>query len=276
MFIHTAYPTDTIDLALDFYGYEDCPKGYSFGPAIRENFVLHYVHKGRGRFHYQGQVIELKAGDLFLLKPNETTFYQADSKEPWSYYWLGLSGTKVTSYFQLSRLYQAAYLKFEQPLASQALGQILEKLVQEAEQAPSSKLYQLQLMGQIYDFLFQLAQLAPQEKSTGDKAGYQLYLEAKRMIESRYSLEDLKIQAIANELNVHRSYLSSLFKQYSKYSPKELLLHVRMQRAKQLLEDTQEPVQTVAYSVGFSDPLYFSKAFKRFFKLSPSQIRQQK
>ncbi|MBP2622412.1 AraC family transcriptional regulator [Streptococcus oricebi] len=275
MFINTEYQTNTIDLSLDFYGYEDCPAGYSFGPALRDNFVLHYISQGRGTFHYQDQVIELAAGDFFLLKPDELTFYQADSKEPWSYYWLGLSGTKISHYFQLSEIYQDAFIKDKTSLGSLQVGQLLEKIVKEAEQAHSPRLYQLHLIGQIYELLFQLGQLAPQESGDKGRASYQLYLEAKRMIESRYSLEQLSIQAIASELNIHRSYLSTLFKQYSKLSPKELLLYVRMQRAKQLLEDTQEPIKVIASSVGFSDALYFSKAFKHYFKRSPSQVRKK-
>ena len=34
MLVFSEYQTDTIDLALDFYGYEDCPKNYEFGPAF--------------------------------------------------------------------------------------------------------------------------------------------------------------------------------------------------------------------------------------------------
>jgi len=48
-----------------------------------------------------------------------------------------------------------------------------------------------------------------------------------------------------------------------------------MHRAKQLLKSTREPVQFIAYSVGFSDPLYFSKAFKKYFGFSPSSFREQ-
>ena len=41
MLVFSEYQTDTIDLALDFYGYEDCPKNYEFGPSVRDN--LFYI-----------------------------------------------------------------------------------------------------------------------------------------------------------------------------------------------------------------------------------------
>ncbi|CTK88301.1 msm operon regulatory protein [Streptococcus pneumoniae] len=83
MLVFSEYQTGTIDLALSFYGYEECTPNYSFGPAIRDTYVLHYITKGQGKFHYKGKIVDLKEGDFFLLKPEELTFYQADSKEPW-------------------------------------------------------------------------------------------------------------------------------------------------------------------------------------------------
>ena len=87
MLVFSEYQTGTIDLSLSFYGYEECTPNYSFGPAIRDTYVLHYISKGQGKFHYKGKIVDLKEGDFFLLKPDELTFYQADSKEPWAYYW---------------------------------------------------------------------------------------------------------------------------------------------------------------------------------------------
>lgn len=104
MLVFSEYQTGTIDLALSFYGYEECTPNYSFGPAIRDTYVLHYITKGQGKFHYKGKIVDLKEGDFFLLKPEELTFYQADSKEPWAYYWLGITGGKSPDYFALSQI----------------------------------------------------------------------------------------------------------------------------------------------------------------------------
>ncbi len=48
-----------------------------------------------------------------------------------------------------------------------------------------------------------------------------------------------------------------------------------MHRAKQLLENTQESIKVIAYSVGFSDPLNFSKAYKQYFNQTPSHTRKE-
>ena len=104
MLVFSEYQTGTIDLSLNFYGYEECTPNYSFGPAIRDTYVLHYITKGKGKFHYKGKIVDLKEGDFFLLKPDELTFYQADNEKPWAYYWLGITGGKAPDYFALSQI----------------------------------------------------------------------------------------------------------------------------------------------------------------------------
>lgn len=276
MLIFSEYQTGTIDLLLDFYGYEDCQPNYSFGPAIRDGFVLHCITKGKGVFHYKGEEVLLEAGDLFLLKPNELTYYEADSENPWSYYWLGISGAKSSDYFYLSEIGQTGFLKKSNTRQTHCLEEFIANIIQKAQNSQATMLNHLKLLSMLYELLFKLGQLAPnQQLQQQQNSTYQLYLDAKRILETRYPLEQLSIQGIANELNVNRSYLTTVFKEHNALSPKEYLHYVRMHRGKQLLETTTQPIKFIAYSVGFSDPLYFSKAFKNFFHSSPSQVRKQ-
>lgn len=132
MLVFSEYQTGTIDLALSFYGYEECTPNYSFGPAIRDTYVLHYITKGQGKFHYKGKIVDLKEGDFFLLKPEELTFYQADSKEPWAYYWLGITGGKP--------LIILLFLKFLINLISSNLKLVIPRLLQNSSQTLSASL----------------------------------------------------------------------------------------------------------------------------------------
>ena len=60
MLIFSELETGTLDLRLDFYGYEDCLPDQFFGPAIRENYVLHYITEGKGCLEYKDQKIPLQ------------------------------------------------------------------------------------------------------------------------------------------------------------------------------------------------------------------------
>ena len=232
MLVFSEYQTGTIDLSLSFYGYEECTPNYSFGPAIRDTYVLHYITKGKGQFHYKGKIVDLKAGDFFLLKPDELTFYQADSQDPWAYYWLGITGGRAPDYFALSQISDQSYLTQSNNCHTQTTAKLVENIVRFAQITKSNELAQLHIMGQLHELMFHLGTIAPNQK--------------KKNISSTHQL-----------------------------SPKEYLLFVRMNRAQQLLEHTNETIKVIAYSVGFSDPLHFSKAYKQFFHKTPSQTRNE-
>lgn len=268
------YQTGTIDLSLSFYGYEECTPNYSFGPAIRDTYVLHYITKGKGQFHYKGKIVDLKAGDFFLLKPDELTFYQADSQI------LGLTtGWELLEGGHLTTL---LYLKFLTNPTSPSQITVIHKQLQNSLKIlsaslrlqKSNELAQLHIMGQLHELMFHLGTIAPNQKKENISSTHQLYLDCKRLIDSHYP-QSLTIQDLAKELSVHRSYLTSVFKEFHQLSPKEYLLFVRMKRAQQLLEHTNETIKVIAYSVGFSDPLHFSKAYKQFFHKTPSQTRKE-
>ncbi|HEM5208602.1 TPA: AraC family transcriptional regulator [Streptococcus suis] len=265
--------TDAIDLTIDFFGYDDCNPGYSYGPSIRDNFILHFVTKGKGTFEYNGNIHHLSTGDLFLLKPDELTFYQADKKEPWSYYWIGLSGSKIKDYFQLSSIYHQAILLHSKNTNTQGIGELIKDTVHQANTMKTTAINQLYILSKLFEILFQLGNISPTTELPTYSPQYKLYLDARKIIETRYTLSELSVSSTAQLLNINRSYLTTIFKQFSNQTPKDYLLQLRMKRAKELILQTLEPIQIIAYSVGYSDPLYFSKAFKNYFHMSPTDFR---
>ena len=83
----------------DFYffnvGYEKCQSSHRFGPSLRDNYIVHFVISGKGRYTVNDTTHHLAEGDFFLIRPNELVDYEADVQDPWEYYWIGFSGTKV-------------------------------------------------------------------------------------------------------------------------------------------------------------------------------------
>ena len=84
-----------VDLGLYQFGREDCEPAHSYGPAIRNHYLFHYILSGKGTFMWQdGKRREnravLKAGQGFLISPGQITTYVADDRIPWEYCWLDL------------------------------------------------------------------------------------------------------------------------------------------------------------------------------------------
>jgi len=79
--------------------------------------------------------------------------------------------------------------------------------------------------------------------------------------------------AIAAHICIDRYYLHRIFKNFTNKSPQEYLLCLRMEKAASLLQNTELRISDVSRSVGYSDPLLFSKTFKKSKGLSPSDFR---
>ena len=88
------------DMYLCYCGFEKCTPLHSFGPAIRPNYLLHYVLDGKGYYYIDDKKYTITKNEGFLIPPNTVTFYQADKDDPWTYLWIGIDGIKVPTYLK--------------------------------------------------------------------------------------------------------------------------------------------------------------------------------
>ena len=112
------------DLYLCFCGYARCLPLHSFGPAVRPNYILHYIIKGKGRFTVGNEEYRLRGGQGFLIEPEVLTFYEADKEDPWTYVWIGFSGERAGEYLRDLGLGSG------HPIYQCSSGEKLEKIVQ--------------------------------------------------------------------------------------------------------------------------------------------------
>lgn len=98
---------------------------------------------------------------------------------------------------------------------------------------------------------------------------------ALKIIDYNYS-RSLSVEEIARGFGYNESYFSRLFKKKTSLSPKQYILSKRMERAQELLKGGEAKIKEVATSVGFQDPLYFSKQFKKYFGYSPNTLIKEK
>lgn len=85
---------------------------------------------------------------------------------------------------------------------------------------------------------------------------------------------DLSLSSLARMMQVSPGYLSTIFHRETGHTLAEHITTLRMRAALQLIKSTRLQVQTVAQLIGFSDPNYFSKQFKRYYGVTPLQYRK--
>lgn len=86
--------------------------------------------------------------------------------------------------------------------------------------------------------------------------------------------EPITVQDMANTLHLSRSHLSRLLKQLMDCSFTEYLSALRIEKAEKLLVSTDMNIVEIAYAVGFNDPSYFLKVFKKITAVSPGVYRK--
>ncbi|WP_162897847.1 helix-turn-helix transcriptional regulator [Companilactobacillus formosensis] len=85
--------------------------------------------------------------------------------------------------------------------------------------------------------------------------------------------QNFQINKIAKELNITNNYLIQKFKKEMKITPKKYVINKQLILSKQLLRDTNMPIVEIGYKVGFDDPNYFTRIFKKYNNQTPTQYR---
>lgn len=78
----------------------------------------------------------------------------------------------------------------------------------------------------------------------------------------------------AESLHISTNWFIRNFKQYMKISPAQYILSLRMVNAQSLLENTEYNIGEIAEIIGYDNPLYFSRVFKKEYGVSPAQYRK--
>jgi Response regulator containing CheY-like receiver domain and AraC-type DNA-binding domain len=97
---------------------------------------------------------------------------------------------------------------------------------------------------------------------------------AKEYISVNYHNPKLSVEMLCEYLHISQSYFSTIFKQETKQSYVGYLTDVRIDKAKELLEHTNDKTYVIAKNIGYDDPNYFSYVFKKKVGVSPSQYRK--
>lgn len=230
-------------------GYQQCLPNHSFGPAVREHFLIHYVLSGYGTYTVGGKTYRISPGESFFIKPGEVTFYSADEKEPWHYVW-------VSFYAEKSMFDFLPYIIRNSRLSA---------VMTEADMLlRGGNMFEPSAIAKIWNVIACLLD-GSELNNENDYAE-----RAADMIKRRFS-DELTVASIANDLGLDRSYFSNIFKERFGISPKKFICAYRMEKAYDLLESKMYSVSVIALNVGYGDVFSFSRAFKSYFGFSPAK-----
>lgn len=240
-------------------GWESCAPSHAYGPHTRRYFLIHYVASGGGEFQSRGAAHRLTAGQCFVIRPGEMTYYRADAKKPWRYIWIGF-----TTSLPLPRILADADA-FDARAYADLFGDLAEKQAYFASHAGDGGVREAYVCGKAVELLLRLG--AAESADAHDLPP--TVAVAKNMLDTEFA-SSLTVAALAERLHHDRAYFSRLFRASLGMSPQQYLVKRRMTEAARLLTECGFSPTTAAAAVGYPDLFSFSKMFKKRYGMPPS------
>lgn len=269
------FPRQTENLYLTICGIEQCTPDKEINDRLRDGYHLHIVMSGEGVLEADGRRAILQAGQMFLVKPGERISYRPVVTNPWAYCWMAFDGERAGEYMLKAGFDKGVY-HLDAHVDTSLFYNLCEKVLSASQQDYSAALKRLGL-------LMEFIALAIESNERGHTHNVRREHKAlyKKKDYIRYGAEymlnyyaSINVGDVSKYLGIDRSYFSAIFKESMGIAPNEYLLQVRMRNCGYLLQNMDMSIQEVARYVGYEDSLTFSKAFRRFYGVSPKYYRE--
>ncbi|EKF73437.1 transcriptional regulator MmsR [Alcanivorax hongdengensis A-11-3] len=250
-------------------GFYPHARGHRMARQAPADDLLIYCVAGRGSATLQGREVAVSAGDLLLFPAGESHRYQADGREPWSIYWVHLGGAEVPRYFAElaghggpARVTVGVHSRLAeefQALLAAATGVQSEHLV-----------YAANLLRSLLAYAALMRHRQQVRHASLDVTRVNSYLQTR--ISERLSLDTLAAATSA----LSRYHFIREYKRQTGQTPMQAFQRMKVSRACYLLDISDLTLGDIAQQLGYDDPYYFSRLFKRVMGVAPQRYRRER
>jgi len=256
------------DLLCTRIGYQGpSPAHYIPRPDGSRDQILIFCTNGRGWLELDGKEWPVNRHDVFLIPRGKPHVYGADPDMPWSNYWVHFRGRQSPVFADLIgrakspvvhlHRHEEIVASFEQLYHRMSNAHTVPELI-----AASGTLSQLLCM-------IQLRMGSAELKNQNAEAAIERSLDfMHRNLEKKLRLRDL-----ARVAGISPGHYGMLFHKKHRQTPIDYFNRLKIQKAGELLKSTNSPINTIGESLGFLDPYYFSRLFKKVIGISPRAYR---
>lgn len=233
--------------------------------------LLIYCVAGAGEVTYGGQSQPVTAGELLLFPAGLAHRYQANPQQPWSIYWVHLGGHEVERYFdEIAGQSQPGIRKVNVGVHSR-LAEDFQALMAAATNAqPEHLMYAANLLRSLLAYAALMRRQHQVRHATLDVNRVNSHLQT--AIDQRLSLDAL----IAATSDLSRYHFIREYKRQTGQTPMQAFLRIKVSHACYLLDISDQGVAAIALQLGYDDPYYFSRLFKKVMGVSPQKYRQER
>jgi AraC-like DNA-binding protein len=238
-------------------------------PRGTSQHILLACVSGKGHATLGGREWRVEPGDLLFLPPREAHSYGADELSPWTILWAHFRGERAGDYLSMLGVSR------NQPLVTVSDTGPLAGAFEDAFHFVTYGFGQAALIGLATGFVRMLGVARVLQRT----AGSQPLKTENRLLQTlatlRESLEKpWTVETMAHDAGLSVPHFTEMCRRQTGMPPLAYLIRLRLQRAMDLLQQGQHNVEEVARAVGYEDPFYFSRLFRKHLGIPPSACRQ--
>jgi AraC-like DNA-binding protein len=237
-----------------------------------QHHTLIYCQSGSGTLDHKQRKREVKRGDLVICCPNTSFTFSANSTElnqkEKSFYWINFTGKLADDFAE--RL----LMKMDEGLANVGLlGSIIDDF--DSLLALGSRGYTAtNVIHGVHLLQQSLSSLALQLRLCAFNQNSHFDIDAVESLMRNNLHQELSLDTLAHYSQLSKFHFSKKFKELTDTSPIQHFINMKMQYACSSLDNSTNTIKQISESLGYSDPYYFSRLFKKFIGMSPKQYRE--
>ena len=239
-------------------------------PNGRLDYQILYVAAGKAYFMINGKERIVESGNMVIYRPKEPQLYYYHAVDQTEVCWIHFTGNDVENILNRYGIHPDTHVFYTG--TSMEYKNLFLSVIQELQLTKED--YEEMLVHYFMELLIRIHRMSfvkPHKKSM------QIFRDMDEAVEyfrQHYS-EPISVEAYAAEHNVNTGGFIKNFRAYTGTTPAQFIQSVRMMNARVMLETTDNNISEIADLVGYDDPLYFSRLFRKQFGCSPSQFRKR-
>lgn len=248
------------------------PRLPTYRPRGRLDFQIIYVSAGTAHFHFDNPENDtvVTAGNMVVYRPKEFQKYEYYGADRTEVYWVHFTGSNVKNILRsygikddMRVFFAGTSLEYER---------IFKRMISELQRRQEN--YE-EILAVLLRYLLILIhrQLSRPRILKNEYLDNEMD-QAAQYFNDNYSSE-LNIEEYAVSRGMSVSWFIRNFKEYTKTTPLQYIVSIRMSNAQMLLETTAYTVAEIGRIVGYENPLYFSRIFHKHKGFSPSEYRRK-
>jgi len=225
---------------------------------------IHYVVEGYGYLKIKDQLFSLSAGQTFFIPHGNSAAYWSGGGG-WKYIWINFDEWEF-----FGEILQKTAFSLQSPVCdtTEEQRQLFEKIRSLKWKLRNGNRYQT--IGLTVELLASFIETYPSTAQLQEDASFKSLIS---FIDNNFYRKDMDLELLTRATGYSRSTLYERFHKEMNCTPGEYIRRRRMMRARHMLYTTDLPIRLIAASVGYEDPLYFSRIFHGEMGYSPSRHR---